>query len=309
MIAAGAPARFELLRVDGPDRERLLHGLVTGDVRNLAPGAFVHGFFTSGQGRILADYRLFAEENAFLLLLPRGTAEAVASHLDKYRLASRVEIGVGASEAVRELRGVADPLLSDAAREAGVALLADPANAPASSEPATGEEAWLAFPVGSTDGAGVEAWLSALAARGAVERVDEGELERRRIEAGELRFGVDFGPENFPQETGRESAVSYTKGCYLGQEIVARIHYRGGVQKGPRGLLFDGSVPPAAGTELVLDGRAVGRATSIAISATRSGSRAVGLGILHQRAHEPGTRLAFEGGSAAVVALPFETAT
>ncbi len=76
--------------------------------------------------------------------------------------------------------------------------------------------------------------------------------EIARIEDGELLFGIDFSGENFPQETGRDSAVSYTKGCYLGQEVVARIHYRGGVQRLPRGLRFDADRTPDAGAELLL---------------------------------------------------------
>ena len=123
------------------------------------------------------------------------------------------------------------------------------------------------------------------------------------IENGELLFGVDFSGENFPQETGRDADISYTKGCYLGQEVVARIHYRGGVQRQPRGLLFeDGGMPPA-GVELLLDGRAVGRATSVAES-PRFG--AIGLGLLHQRGAAPGTRLEVAGdGAVEVVELPF----
>jgi folate-binding protein YgfZ len=114
--------------------------------------------------------------------------------------------------------------------------------------------------------------------------------------AGGLRsvggFGRDFGPDNFPQETGIEEAVSYTKGCYLGQEIVARIHYRGGVQNVLRKLVFEGNAP-AQGAALLHDGREAGKATTVASSK--------GLGILHRRAAEPGTRLEIEGGGSALV--------
>lgn len=128
-------------------------------------------------------------------------------------------------------------------------------------------------------------------------------VEVARIEDGELLFGVDFSAENFPQETGREGDVSYTKGCYLGQEVVARIHYRGGVQRQPRGLRFEAGALPAAGVELLLDGRAVGRATSVTQSAEFG---AIGLGLLHQRGYAPGVRLEVAGGGAAeVVELPF----
>ena len=134
-------------------------------------------------------------------------------------------------------------------------------------------------------------------------RVSAAAVEIARIEAGELVFGVDFSGENFPQETGREDAVSYSKGCYLGQEVVARIHYRGGVQRLPRGLHFDADRTPDAGAELLFEGRSVGRATSVTQSA-RFG--AIGLGLLHQRGAAPGTRLEVVGsGAAEVVALPF----
>jgi folate-binding protein YgfZ len=127
--------------------------------------------------------------------------------------------------------------------------------------------------------------------------------EIARIEDGELRFGIDFSGENFPQETARDSAVSYSKGCYLGQEVVARIHYRGGVQRLPRGLRFDADRMPDAGAELLFEGRSVGRATSVTRS-PRFG--AIGLGLLHQRGAAPGTRLeVVGGGEAEVVALPF----
>jgi folate-binding protein YgfZ len=143
-------------------------------------------------------------------------------------------------------------------------------------------------------------WVSASVAAPLVERLmEEGArpvgfeaLEALRVEAGIPRFGRDFGPDNFPQETGIEEAVSYTKGCYLGQEIVARIHYRGGVQNVLRKLVFEGNAP-AQGAALLHDGREAGKATTVASSK--------GLGILHRRAAEPGTRLEIEGGGSALV--------
>ncbi len=131
-------------------------------------------------------------------------------------------------------------------------------------------------------------------------------VEIDRVETGGLHFGIDFSGENFPQETGREGDVSYTKGCYLGQEVVARIHYRGGVQRQPRGLRFTGEAPPAPGAELLFEGRAVGRATSVAQS-PRFG--AIGLAVVHQRGAAPGTRVEVAGSGteqgAVVVELPF----
>ena len=123
-------------------------------------------------------------------------------------------------------------------------------------------------------------------------------LEILRAEAGIPRFGQDFGPDNFPQETGIEEAVSYTKGCYLGQEVVARIHYRGGVQKLLRGLVFEQG-EPRVDAALLHDGREAGRATTVVRSPALD--RTIGLAILHRRAAEPGTRLEVEGGGTAEV--------
>ncbi|MFP5287923.1 MAG: hypothetical protein ACLGI9_19455, partial [Thermoanaerobaculia bacterium] len=92
--------------------------------------------------------------------------------------------------------------------------------------------------------------------------------------------------------TGIEEAVSYTKGCYLGQEVVARIHYRRGVQNVLRKLAFEGG-EPAQDAALLHEGREAGKATTVAGS--------MGLGILHRRAAEPGTRVEVEGGGSALV--------
>jgi folate-binding protein YgfZ len=166
------------------------------------------------------------------------------------------------------------------------------------------------------------ALVSELLARPGVVAVGFEALEALRVEAGVPRFGRDFGvggggggggasgggglaPQSFPQETGIEEAVSYTKGCYLGQEVVARIHYRGGVQKGLRGLVFSGAAPPA-GTPLLFAGREAGVATSV-VSSPALGLP-IGLSILHRRAAATGTRLAWsrddQSGEAEVRDLP-----
>jgi tRNA-modifying protein YgfZ len=286
----------DLLELTGPDRLRLLNGLVTADVKAVAPGSAIGGFFTSGQGKILADFRLLALPESCWLLLPKGAGEAIRSHLEKYKVASRVEILQVENRRLFELRGAragrvaaeAFELLSDGGEvqgtifaEGGRFLLLPEAFQP-------GRPPTLRLRAGS------DTELRAVSAKVA---------DLVRVEDGELVFGVDFSIENFPQETGREGAVSYTKGCYLGQEIVARIHYRGGVQRQPRGVRFAAGEPPSAGTALLLEGRPVGRATSVARS-PRFG--AIGLGLLHQRGSAPGTRLEVEGGGEAeVVALPF----
>jgi folate-binding protein YgfZ len=289
--------RLELL---GADRQRFLNAYVTCDVKSLAPGEGAYGFITNPQGRILADVVVLVHEDRLWLQLPPGREEAVASHLEKYILADRVEV-----------RRLADMLpISLAGPRAAAALGAvelpgeDWRHARATIH---GTEVELQ----RTPRLGVEAytlWVSASIARLLVERLLEEPavrpagleaLEILRTEAGIPRCGRDFGPENFPQETGAEEAVSYTKGCYLGQEVVARIHYRGGVQKALRGLVFAAGSAPQPGAPLLFEGREVGAATTIVESIALG--RPAGLAILHRRGAEPGTRLEIEGGGQAEV--------
>jgi folate-binding protein YgfZ len=283
----------DLLQLSGPDRLRLLQGLVTSDVKSLPAEASTTGFFTTGQGRILADFRLFCFAESCALLLPSGTGETVRAHLEKYKVASRVEIFAASDRRLIELRG---PLAKAAAVATRARLAAEDGD--------TAAVDGLCFHLLRTISAErvLGDWLRDESAPG-LRRVGAAAVELARIEGGELGFGVDFSAENFPQETGREGDVSYTKGCYLGQEVVARIHYRGGVQRQPRGLRFTAGELPPAGAELLFEGRAVGRATSVALSPAFG---AIGLGLLHQRGNSPGTRLEVAGGGEAeVVELPF----
>lgn len=293
--------RLELV---GADRHRFLHNYLTCDVKGLAPGSGAYGFFTSSQGRILSDAVVLAHGDRLWVEVGPGQEEPVGEHLRKFILADRVE--------VRTL----DDMLP-------VAVLGQRAEAVLGADlSALGDGTWrhARVSIHGTEVAlqrrglmGVPAytlWVSASVAAPLIERlIVEGArpvgfeaLEILRAEAGIPRFGRDFGPDNFPQETGIEEAVSYTKGCYLGQEVVARIHYRGGVQNSLKGLVFEGSAP--AGASLLHEGREAGKATTVVRSPVLG--RTVGLGILHRRAAEAGTRVEVDGSGAATVQdLPF----
>lgn len=279
----------ELLELTGADRLRLLNGLVTADVKGASPGSAIRGFFTSAQGRVLADFLLLAGAERSWLHLPRGTGSEIRRHLEKYRVAARVEIRELEGASLFELRG------------AGAEARLDPTLRDATFRGQNGSRFGLLAGGESEE----EAISVATLQRAGFARLSEEALEIARVEEGELRFGVDFSAENFPQETGREGEVSYTKGCYLGQEVVARIHYRGGVQRLPRGLRF-AAEPPPVGTELVFEGRPAGRVTSVARSPRFGG---IGLAIVHQRAAAAGTRLEFDltgrAFEALVAELPF----
>jgi len=315
--SAGGPDTMEML---GPDRHRFLNAYVTCEVKGLAAGQGTYGFFTSAQGRILADVAVLALADRFWLELPPGRQEAIAEHLRKYLIADRVEM--------RPLADVEPLMLAGPGAEGVLAVAAETApgfELPA--EPwahARGMVSGVEAVVQRTGRMGVPAltlWVPAAQAEMLEERllaqpggdgggervrpvpVGREALEVMRTEAGVPRFGQDFGPQNFPQETGAAEAVSFTKGCYLGQEVVARIHYRGGVQKTLCGLVFDGPAVPAPGTALLFEGREAGTLGTAVHSLALD--RPIGLAILHRRAAAPGSRLQLAGGGDAEVrALP-----
>jgi len=131
-----------------------------------------------------------------------------------------------------------------------------------------------------------------------VPEADPEAREALRLETGMPVFGIDYGSDNLPQETGLEDSISYTKGCYLGQEVVARLHYRGQVARRLARLQSMAGEAPSPGTVLFLEGRPAGTVTSTARSPT-AGSVLV-LAMLQRRALEPGTQLQIEGGGSVV---------
>ncbi len=309
MVLSGAKAK-SWLEIAGPDRVRFIQNLVTADVAKVGVGSSVRGFFTSVQGRVLADFDLLVFEDRLRLRLPDGRGPAIVAHLTKYRIAERVEITDRPELETAELRG------SRAAELLAVIGIEAP-SVPGdfvTSRSVAGEIIVRAALRGREPRFELTGLLQALDATLDQLQAEEravpiaesfvSEEEANRIEEGELRWGVDYGEESFPQETGEESAVSYTKGCYLGQEIVARLHYRGQPQRVARGLLFPEGEDPEPGVELALDGRPAARATSVAFSVALG--RPIGLALVHRRAAEPGTRLVLaDGAEVEVVALPF----
>lgn len=297
---------LEVLAVRGEDRVRFLQGYVTCDVTTAVDSRVIRGFVTGIKGHVLADFELLATADALLLIVPAGRGEAVRDHLTKYVLADRVEIR---DEPLVQLAS-AGPDAPSIAASLGLDMPADAA----SWVGGDGVRAWREL--GGVSGfrlLGPESDLRSLAAR-AVElgatAVDLAAWDVLRVESGQLRWGADFADGSFPQETGRTDAVDFEKGCYLGQEVVARIHYRGGVQKAPRGLRLTSDESPGElrGAELAFDGRAVGTLGS-AVSSPRFG--AIGLAIVHLRGAEPGTILEIgeSRGTATVADLPFDRAS
>ena len=146
---------------------------------------------------------------------------------------------------------------------------------------------------------GVSQALHAASGSQVLSEVGETAIELLRVEEGTPRFGTDYGSDNLPQETGLADAVSYTKGCFLGQEVVARLHDRGQVARRISRLEVDAAKSPVVGTAVLLEDREAGQVTS-AVQSPVSG-QVTALAMLQRRATEPGTELSLEGGAAARV--------
>lgn len=299
---------ISLLPVTGEDRQRFLQGLVTCDINALAAGQGAYGFFTDAKGHILSDVVIRAFADRMWLELPETTTAGIRAHLEKYIVADRVEIGLPApmvaltvtgqrsGEFLAALTGL--DLLTEARRWGHRSLEILGEKVVLAAEGRMGIEAFTLW-VGTGEVAALRSAMMALEEPAKPRAVSFEAVEILRVEAGVPVFGRDFDTQNLPQETGLEEAVSYTKGCYLGQEVIARLHYRGQVARQIRAVHFDCTEPPPVGAALVYDQREAGRVTSVVRSP--STKRAVGIAMLQARAGVSGTRLDCEGSGSAVV--------
>jgi folate-binding protein YgfZ len=303
------------LAATGADRQRFLNGLATCDVKVLTPGSGTYGFFTTVKGRILADVAVLAFEDRLWLELPPGSQEEVRAHLAKYKIADRVEFAPLTETLPLTLAGPrAEALLAAVGAPAPAAEAWSHAGGRACGvEVVAVRQGLIGVPaltlwVAAGDAAALVEGLLAAGGPFGLRPVGFAAAEVVRAEAGIPRCGRDYGADHFPQETGLDEtagAVSYTKGCYLGQEVVARIHYRGGVNRRLCGLLFAAGEPaPSPGAGVLFEEREAGAATTVVRSPTLG--RTIGLAVLRKRAAEPGTPLTIAGGGRAEVRpLPF----
>lgn len=289
------------LLVRGAESAEYLQGQLTNDIESLAPGQGCYAALLDRKGHMTSDMRVLrlAPEEVWLDLEPIA-ADAVRRHLDMYRVGRDAEI-----EDLSEARAILSLIGPGSGEVVGVTVAPEHAQAPLR---LGGAEA---LAVATADGVDLlcpaeeaETVRAALRAAGAVE-VSEEAAEILRIEAGRPRFGAEMTAETMPAEAGIvETAVNFEKGCYIGQETVARLHYRGKPNRHLRGLRLSGPVGP--GVALLLDGREVGTVGSACISPALG---PIGLAIVRREA-TPGSVLeAGEGtNNAEVVELPFGAA-
>ena len=295
----------------GQDRARFLQRIVSNDVKNLAPGQGTYATLLNAQGHIVADFRIHCAEDCFLFDTDADLHDKALQALGRYIIGDRVQI--------QPLELFA--LAFQGPRSLGLlekTLHIDLPDLPEQGHFATN---YAGFPVrvvraSSTGEDGYEVWVSSKGLMGVwgaacgqaptYEMLPCGTeaLESLRIEAGIPRYGPDMGEDTLPLEAGLLNALSFIKGCYVGQEIVERARSRGHVNWKLVGLVVDAAQPPSAGEKLVSQGKEIGEVTSACVSPTLS--KTLALAYVRREVSEAGTKLALVSGPAAEVAvLPF----
>ena len=309
------------LSLAGADRQRFLNGQVTNNVKELKAGEGCYAALVTAKGKMVSDLNIYCLPDELLLDFEPGLSNAVAQRFEKYIIADDVQVVDAAPH--YGLLSVQGPKSAQAVNPLGLGL-----SLPEKSlsfgrvnAPALGEVYCMNHSRGAATGFDLFVPVAALAAVAdkliAAAKAVGGRacgwqaLEIARIEAGIPRFGADMDETNLAPETGIEDrAINYSKGCYIGQEVIARIRTYGQVAKSLRGLLLadDLNELPKKGDKLFHGDKEAGYITSALASPTFR--RNIALGYVRRECNEPGTELrihAAEGDfSATLVPLPFQ---
>jgi len=297
------------LVLTGEDRVRWLNGMVTNNIRDLVPGRGNYSFLLTAQGRIVADLVAHNRGDFLLVTTDRAQAPAVTEMFDRYIIMDDVEVA-DISDKLAAV-GLAGPRAAKVLEAAGIAA----------SHLQPGELVdliWHDFGITVTRNShpnweGYEIWFApehtptmwdALTQVGATP-VGSESLEWYRIARGVPRYGIDLSQRDLPQETEQKHALNFSKGCYIGQEIVERIRARAILHRTFTGFLFRDDDPPQKGTKITEGDRNIGEITSAARIPFPSGERTVALGYLRRESAAPGTAVHIGGQQGIVQAVPF----
>ena len=289
----------------GGDRVRWMNGMVTNNVKDLPAGFGNYNFLLNAQGRIQGDLYIYNRGEYLLVDSDRSQVPRLLEIFDKFIIMDDVE----ASDASEKLAAIAvqGPKARQILAAAGLPC-ADP-------QPLqVVDHTWQGFGVSLTRMASevaetFEIWLApansaaawkALVAAGA-RPVGSDAVEMFRVAAGIPRYGLDIRERDLPQETEQNQALNFRKGCYIGQEIVERIHSRGAVHRKFTGFVVEGA-QPQPGTRIVAGDKEIGEITS----ALPVGRQALALGYIRREAATPGAEVQVNGSKARVANLPFE---
>ena len=301
------------IRFGGPDRTRYLNAILTNNIKDLADGHGVVSLFLNPQGRIQAEIETYATGESLWCVTFAMIREALVPALDKYiimddvMLTDETEIfgtlaleGPRAAELVKKLAGVdlkdLDELEFREAEVAGISC--------GVTKRSPGGIAGAEFLAGRADLPKLWEILREEVTKAGGRPMGYEALSALRLEQGIPWFGYDFGEKQIPHEAGlQDSHISYTKGCYTGQEIVERVRSRGQVNRVRVLLKFSGVEVPASGASLLAaDGKEAGFVTRAAYSPLLQAP--IGMGYIRRENSSLGSELAIASGKAFVVAAP-----
>ena len=313
--AAIARSRYGRIVVSGADRASYLQGLLTNDVAALKTGGGCYAAYLTPQGRMIADMNVYELGDVILVTVNRDVKDTVLAKLDQFLFTEDVQLGDVTESFAQvavvgpEAAHVVSSALGSVAADA-LAGLHEFGNVRVPWRTSTAIVARV-FDVGEpgfdvfVDRDLADSFSEAIARAGAAP-LDEATADAIRIEAGMPVFHIDMDEDTIPLEAGIENrAISFTKGCYVGQEVIIRVLHRGHGRVARRlvGLTIDGEAAPAPGAHVFGAERDVGHVTSSAISPALN--HPIALGYVHRDFVEPGTTLTVDGRPATVTALPF----
>jgi tRNA-modifying protein YgfZ len=316
-LVAGAPRGR--IAVSGNDRASYLHGLLTNEIEGLEPGSGCYAAWLTPQGRMITDMHVLEAGDMILLDVPASVGELVLQRLDQFLFSEDVQLA-NVTDALRSV-SVHGPRALETIEHSLVLGPDETGTEWPQYRNVRAQFAGHPVVVARIDQLGVpgftiyvdaqrEADLIAALENAGATPVDEAAIDAARVEAGYPIFGIDMDDDIIPLEAGIENrAISFTKGCYVGQEVIIRVLHRGGGRVARRlvGLRLQGEgTPPPRGTRVHGGGRDVGFVTSAAQS-PRLGT--IALAYVHRDFVTPGTPVEVESGTgrtaAAVSALPF----
>ena len=310
-----------LIQVSGADRASFLHNLLTNDIQRLSPGSGCQAALLTASAKVIATLLVFADVDSLWLMCEATRAATVAQTLDRYHFSEQVSLtNRERQQAVLALQG---PRTMDALAQLTGEILTLPrtgqhARATIDGMPVrlirsdlAGNAGVLCF-VAADQAEALWTLVQTKGRRSGVRPVGWEALNVARIEAGVPWYGVDMDEEQLLPETGLEAvAVSDTKGCYLGQEIIARLATYGSVNKKLMGLLIEGDQVPASADRILRNGEEVGRVTSACRSPALK--RPIAMGYLKRGAYDASTTVEIMRATAHLVAtvttLPMVAAT
>jgi folate-binding protein YgfZ len=296
----------------GEDRERWLNGMVTNNVKDLPLNRGNYSFVLNPQGRILGDLYTYNRGDSLLIDTERSQLEGLLKLFEHYIIMDDVEVS-DKSESLTAI-GIQGPTTAEVLKRAGID---DPGLEPMQVADLRFGGAELSLTrMASPEFLTYEIWASPatvpqiwnLLFRAGATPVGTEALEKFRVMIGFPKYGTDIRERDLPQETDQEQALNFTKGCYVGQEIVERIRSRGNVHRKFQGFMLEGELP-GQGTKLQADGKEVGELTSISRIPTNNGDRSVALGYIRREALEGGAKITYPGGEAKPSEVPFSLAS